>query len=80
MDVKPPVAQIPVRDLTPYQRLVRIMHRPTLPFLCILTDNIFNCVEVDAGKHSAANSQIVDYKSLSSYPIKSKGTYIDIRI
>jgi hypothetical protein len=80
MDVKPPVAQIPIRDLTPYQRLVRIMRRPTLPSLLVFTDNIIDCVEAETGNHSAANTQIVSYKSLSSHPIKSKGTYIDIRI
>ena len=80
MDVKPPNVQIPIRDLTPYQRPVRILHRPTLPLLLVFTDNIIDCVEIETGKHSAANTQIVSYKSLSSHPIKSKGTYIDIRV
>jgi hypothetical protein len=80
MDVKPPNAQIPIGDLTPYQRSVRILQRPTLPSLLVFTDNIIDCVEIQTGKHSAASAQIVSYKSLSSHPVKSKGTYIDIRI
>lgn len=80
MDVKPSIAHIPVRDITPYQRLARIVLRPAPPSLHVFTNDIIDCVEVEAGKHAAANPQIVSYKSLSSHPIKSKGTHIDIRI
>ena len=80
MDVKLPNVQIYIGDITPYQRSVRILHRPTLPSLLVFTDNIVDCVEIETGKHSAASTQIVSYKSLSNHLIKSKGTYIDIRI
>jgi hypothetical protein len=80
MDVKPPNAQISIRDLTPYQRSVQILQRPTLPSLLVFTDNIIDCVEIETSKHSAANMQTVSYKSSSSHPIKSKGTHIDILI
>jgi hypothetical protein len=79
MDIRPPIVQIPIFALTKYQRS-QILQRITIPSSPVFYYDIIDCVEVEAGKHSAANPQIVSYKSLSHHLIKEKGTFIDIRI
>ena len=80
MDVKPVDAQISIKALAPYQRQVQMLYRATTSSLLVFPDDIIDCAEIEAGRHSPVLTQIVNYKSLSNNPAKEKGTFVDIWI
>ncbi len=79
MDIRPPIAQIPIFALTEYQRS-QILQRIIIPSLQAFPDEIIDSIQIETGKRSPVYTQSVNYKSLNNHPIEGKGTFIDIRI
>ncbi|HYA14299.1 MAG TPA: hypothetical protein VEF33_08165 [Syntrophales bacterium] len=80
MDVKPPNAQIPINVPATYQRTAQILQRAYLQTKPVSPDDIIDCVEIQTGKPSPANTHIIKYKPLNTPLMKDKGSFIDIWI
>ena len=80
MDIKPPNTQISTIVPAVYQRAVRTLQRAAFQTLPVSPDDIIDCVEINTGKPSPANTNIIRYKPSDNPPTKGKGTLIDILI
>jgi hypothetical protein len=77
MDIKPPNTQIPIIVPAVYQRAVRILQHATLHALPVPPYDVIDYVEIQTGKPSPANTNILRYKTSDNPHIKDKGTFID---
>ena len=75
MDIKPPNTQIPIIVPVAYQRAVRALQSATLHTLPVSPDDIVDCVEIQTGKPSPANTNIIRYKLSDNPHITDKGTF-----
>ena len=78
MDIKPLNAQIPITVPVAYQRFVQALQRVPFQASLLSSDDVIDCVELQTGKHSPANTHIPGYKPSGNFPLKDKGTCIDI--
>ena len=65
--------------LAPYRRQFWILHRNVLPSLLVYEDDVIDHDESEV-MHSPADTLIVNYKFLTNYPVKEKGTFVDVWI
>ena len=80
MDIKPPVNQIHIYDLTKCQRSYKIPQFIAVSSSPVFADDIIDCIEIETVKRSPANKKIFNYKSLSNHLVTKKGVFIDILI
>ena len=78
MDVKSANARIPITVPAQYQRAVPLLQHASLSSSPVSPDDIVDCVELQSGKTSPANRQIITYRPSDSPRIKNKGQFIDI--
>jgi hypothetical protein len=78
MDVKLLNAQSPITVPVAYQRSVQALQRASFQTSLLSSDDVIDCVELQTGKHSPANTYVPGYKPSGNLPLKDKGTCIDI--
>ncbi len=80
MEVKNPIAQIPVPTLAKYQRSVQVLHRTIILSSPLFPDDIIDCGVIETDKRSQTYTRIVNYNYSSYYLVNGKGKIIDVRV